>query len=342
MRLLQLAPRLPPPHDGVGGYAAALAGELAAHHGIATRFFSAEPSAGASTLEREPRALAAQLAAVPEATTVLLHYANYGFARRGCPGWLVAGLERWLAARPRHRLLSFFHEVYATGRPWQSSFWLGPRQRRLARRLAAASTLCATSLELYAGLLRRLEPRCRPQVLPVFSTVGEPAAVPGFGKRPPRLVVFGGRGARERAFGPCRDELAAACLALGLAEIVDLGPPLTTLPGHLGALPVRGLGELPAAEVSRQLLAARAGFLAYPRAFLGKSTIYAAYAAHGLLPLVAGEAGVASRSAPALPSAEAGAAAGVDAAGIAAAAHAWYAEHALGRQAARCAEWLQG
>jgi hypothetical protein len=332
IQIVQIVPELPPAIGGVAGYAAALAGALEPA-GLVTRFLAP------GTLARDGRRLERELAGEE---TVLLHYANYGYARRGCPAGLVAGLERWRAARTGRgarggrRLVTVFHEVYASGPPWRSSFWLNPWQRRLAARLAALSDRVLTPLGLYAGLLGRLAPGVRVAVLPVFSTIGEPAEMPEAGGRPPALAVFGGAGARGRAYGEWRPSLAAACRELGIEEILDVGPDAGA-PGSLDGLPVRRLGVLPEAEAGAALLAARAGFLAYPPRFLAKSTIFAAYCAHGLLPVCAwkrqegggeappfwrpGDGGEPRAVAPTAEMAE-----------VTAAALVWYREHSLALQ----------
>ncbi len=124
-----------------------------------------------------------------------------------------------------------------------------------------------------------------PVLLPVFSTVGEPEAVVPWGERGPRLVVFGGRGAREAAYGPLAPQLELACRRLAIEEICDVGPPISTVPGRVGPAAVSCRGLLPGEEVSALLASSRAGYIAYPAYFLPKSTIFAAYAAHGVLPV---------------------------------------------------------
>lgn len=305
-RIVQIVPRLPRSDGGVGGYAHALARRLADGFGVETRFVEAEDSRAVDLAPGE---------------TALLHYANYAYERRGCPARLVAELEAW--RRGGGRLVTVFHEVYAGGPPWRSSFWLGPRQRRLAARTARASDRIVTTLDLYAGLVRRLVPGAEIEVAPVFSTVGEPPEVPPFRDRPKTLIVFGGAGVRRRTWGEHREDLLAACRALEIEEVVDIGPP-AGLPPELPGLPVRVLGPLPEEEVSRRMLGARAGFLAYPSGFLPKSTIYAAYCAHGLLPVCA-PGGV-----------------GDDPETAAAAARSWYLEHSLARQGERFHRLLEG
>lgn len=339
MRVVQLVPTLPPPAEGVGSYALALAQALAEQRGIASRFLAGDPAwtgaeaegvPAAPVTARRASALAADLTAAAEgAAAVLVHYVNYAYQRRGCPAWLVLGLERWRAGAPGRRLVTMFHEVYATGLPWQSSFWLMPVQRRLARRLLAASDAAVTSLALY---VRRLGGGEVP-VWPVFSTVGEPATLPGPGERAPRLVVFGGRGTRRRAWTARRADLAAACRELGIEEVCDVGPPLEvpTAGSEVDGVPVRRLGLLPGAEVSALFAEARAGFLAYPPDFLAKSTIFAAYCAHGLVPVCAWS--------PPLPLRETGMTelywrpgAARDPREVATAARKWYEGHSLSRQ----------
>lgn len=309
MLVIQIVPRLPPPVEGVGSHAQALAGALAAH-GIETRFVTG--------------------GAVPdpdEKGPVLLHYANYGYHRRGCPARLVDGLVRWRQRGAGRRLITLFHEVWATGPPWRSSFWLAPRQRQLAATLARLSAGMVTSLDLYARMVRPWAGERPVRVTPVFSTVGEPAAVPPCAGRTPRLVVFGGAGVRSRAWGRELPALAAACRELEIEEVLDVGPP-TPVPDRIGTVPVRALGVLPAEEAGARLLEARAGFLSYPPPFLPKSTIFAAYCAHGLAPVCAW-----SRRAPAAGPVPPLWRPGTDPGESAEQARTWYAGHTLARQA---------
>jgi hypothetical protein len=339
VNILQIVPRLPPPAEGVGNYALALARALAERCGISTRFLAAEPPEGggwetaglqASVLPAEARAAAlVRRLAEGEEGAVLLHYANYGYQRRGCPFWLLDALRR----RPRgRRLVTVFHEVYATSPPWRSAFWTFPFQRRIAAGTARASDALVTSLDLY---VQRIGPAAagKTAVTPVFSTVGEPPEPPPLASRARRMVLFGGRGARSRAYGELRRELLAACRVLGIEEIADVGPPLERME-EVDGIPVRRLGVLPAAEASRLLLASLAGFVAYPAFFLPKSSIFAAYCAHGMLPVQAWR----RRSPEGVP-APFWSGSG-DLQGIADAARGWYVGHSLERQAERFRDLL--
>jgi hypothetical protein len=312
----------------VGSFAIALADALRDRHGIASRFAAAAA---------DPRALDETLAGAGADLPVLLHYAGYGYQSRGCPIRLVSRLRAW-KRRGGNRLVTFFHEVYAGGPPWRSSFWLSPLQRHLAAEVARLSDGMVVSLDVYRRLLLRLVPEKEAEVLPVFSTVGEPAVVPPLTERRRRLVLFGGPGARGRAYGRLAPWLTAACRDLGLEEICDVGAGEAQVPS---GLPVRRLGEMAAADLSELLLGSFAGFATYPPPFLGKSTAFAAYCAHGLLPVCAPPGPGAGEGDPFLPpfwSAAAAAPAALQE--TADRARAWYAGHGIDRHARRVGDLL--
>ncbi len=338
-RIVQIVPRLPPPEEGVGGIALTVASALA-DLGVESRFVVPAPhgaaarSAGLDVVEvaPEPAALAAALDGTER---MILHYAGYGYHPRGVPRWLAAGLGRTDGA-----LWTQFHEVWATGPPWRSSFWLGPLQRRIVRALGDRSERVTTSLDLYADLLRGvLSNRSREiAVRPVISGIGEPAEIPPFGSRAPRLVLFGGAGVRGRAYEIDSAKIEAAAHELALTEIWDIGPG-GVAPQSLGTLPIRRMGALAASDVSAILAESTAGFLSYPLGFLGKSSVFAAYAAHGMLPICSGRPVSGAR--PGVPFWDAAAPPPAShAPGIAAAGRTWYEGHSLARQAGEIAAWV--
>ena len=103
-------------------------------------------------------------------------------------------------------------------------------------------------------------------------------------------------------------------------------------------MPLRRLGTLPAAEVGNLLADSLAGFIAYPAPFLSKSTIFAAYCAHRVLPICAWSGRSSQPEVePGTPFWQPRLGADVRAERLqelADRAHAWYRGHALDRQAA--------
>ena len=109
-RIVQIVPRLPRVEGGVGGLRPRPRPASAEGFSIETRFIEADD---------------ATLLDLTAGETVLLHYANYAYQRRGCPARLVAGLEAWRRSGGG-RLVTVFHEVYAEGPPWRSSSGSAP------------------------------------------------------------------------------------------------------------------------------------------------------------------------------------------------------------------------
>src|SRR4051812_1748993 len=86
--VLQVLPQVPGSFDGVGDYALNLARALSAHHGIGTTFVVAAAAPAESRDNYrvisglDPRAAPAL---ARDHQHVILHYANYGYQRRGVP-----------------------------------------------------------------------------------------------------------------------------------------------------------------------------------------------------------------------------------------------------------------
>jgi hypothetical protein len=213
---------------------------------------------------------------------VILHYVGYGYAPRGWPRWLVRGMDR--LRRDGMRTLTIFHELYANGLPWSSAFWLSVPMRRAARSLARGADQSIVTWDAAAAWLHRhAGSSTRVAVFPVHSTIGEPPVRRAWAQRTRRAVVFGSLGMKRGVYARA-DAIAPALRAAGIEEVLDMGPPPDPAPSFPGLrFVVRGF--CPENVVSETLSDARVGLLAYPTPFLGKSTILAAYLAHGVVPL---------------------------------------------------------
>ncbi|HEY9614838.1 MAG TPA: glycosyltransferase family 1 protein, partial [Allocoleopsis sp.] len=104
MKIIQIVPTLPPAIDGLGDYALNLARQLRQGFAQETHFVVGNPAwEGERTIEGFPitvlpkRSGAAVLSSLLKVCSspapVLLHYVGYGYAKRGCPLWLVDGLQ---------------------------------------------------------------------------------------------------------------------------------------------------------------------------------------------------------------------------------------------------------
>ena len=286
MNLCQVIPRIGGLGCGVGDYALLLGAELEARQGIRSENWVVEMGlerVRERVVRMECRA-AVLIEALHDQNTVFLHYVGYGYQKRGCPVWLLRGLEAWKRKNPNARLVTMFHELYASGMPWQSSFWTSPLQRWICRDLARLSDGIVTNREGSALILKRMTGRDDVCNLPVFSNMGEPDERTPVEGREPWVVLFGGKEWRTTALLKDREEIVAACRKWGIEKVVEIGAGET--PEIDLGLPTQRLGRLPAEEVSAWLSRCRLGVVSYPSSYLEKSGIYAAYAAHGVVPVL--------------------------------------------------------
>lgn len=300
MKIIQIVPTLPPAIDGLGDYALNLARQLRQDFNLETHFVVGDSKwEGDREIEEFPisvvshRSGAAVLSSLNEIcispTPVLLHYVGYGYARRGCPVWLVDGLQRWRTSGVNRFLVTMFHELYAFGLPWTSAFWLSPLQKNLAVRLARLSDRILTSRQDYAKNLHQLSRGQHATIptYPVFSNIGESGQVQPLAERKRRLVLFGHPNTRLLAYQQNLRALQQTCHTLEIEQVCDIGVPTGLKLSQLLDIPMEEMGVIPAAVIRQVLSDAIAGFLSYPPPqYLAKSTIFAAYCAHRLIPIL--------------------------------------------------------
>jgi hypothetical protein len=300
-QIVQIVPRLAPSISGVADYAGLLAQRLSDDYQIDSSFLVGDPAwQGPARLDRfsvaridgqQPHELERRLVKLG-ADWVLLHYVGYGYQKRGCPIWLVHGLMSWKRKNPRRRLVVMFHELFACGRPWQSSFWTSPLQRSLAKSLALLSDHRVTNLTRSAQALAAMTGRSVSEitVLPVFSNVGESPAVNDLSSRLPTAVIFAG----ARWLGQLAENFRAltvkSCRRLGIEKLISIGSPAGSAPAEF-PIPIEEHGYLPAERIRQLLSECRFGLVDYYPGYLAKSGVFAAYAALGCVPLLICENG---------------------------------------------------
>jgi len=285
MTVTQITPAYPPAVSGVGDYSAVLEQGLSAS-GVTVETLI-PPNSGQPfgvVRQLEAKTSTALSTALSDTQTVFLHFSGYGYARWGLCLWLIEGLTQWKTAAPGRRLVTLFHEVYATGPIWRASFWSEQPQRHIARSLARLSDVRFVSSQ---GGMQQLTDLCHELnflLLPIFSTVGELETILPLSERRPAAVVFGGRPQRTSVYENPLVHARVTPLfnALHITEVLDIGPE-AEVPEQLAGRPIRKLGKIPAQEVSDRLGSARIGLIAYPPHVLEKSSIAAACFAHGLL-----------------------------------------------------------
>jgi len=214
---------------------------------------------------------------------VVLNFSGYGYHARGIPNWLV---ERLTQLRANGTQLGiYFHELFASGPPWSSAFWLRPVQRRIAIDLANLASYWLTNCNMAAQWLRQHGAAVPHRVLPVYSNVGELPMRPT--PRADKIVVFGGPANRAQVYRRLDAGFWRWVLEEGLA-VHDIGPPICTAEYDRlrESQRIHAHGSLPAEQVSQRLSEARFGLLCYPPQVVAKSGVFAAYSAHGVCPIL--------------------------------------------------------
>ncbi len=217
-----------------------------------------------------------------DACTVVLHFSGYGYAQRGLCFWLLNELEAMRRRRAASlHLVVVFHELFATGPPWRSAFWVSNAQAWIARRLARLADVMWTNTAAHARWLGgAASPGTPLHSRPVFSNVGEPPRTPLLAERAPRAVVFGSAPTRQRAFAALQGH-EQALKNMGIEELIEAGSG-EACHGQ-GPIPCRHAGRLAPNELGQLLLSSRFGLVDYEAHGLAKSGVFAAYAAHGCI-----------------------------------------------------------
>ena len=304
--LIHVVPYLPPSISGVGDYAFELARTLRNGHSLDSAFVVCDLSYREkkldgflveSILQHTPGALfdaCNHLARAQKsrASAVLIHYVGYGYHSRGAPLWFAQAVRRLKRDVGEHavpsRVLTVFHELFAMGRLWESSFWLSPMQRLLAKDIARMSDGIMTNRAASARWLGRARGRMQPcplHWLPVFSNVGEPAELTAVTERPRTAVIWGSAETRQRIYRTQVALLGEFVRAQGIKELHDIGATASVFPDFGKHIRTIAHGLLPPDQIGKILRGARFGFFDYNLDYLTKSGIYAAYCAYGLVPV---------------------------------------------------------
>ncbi len=312
--ILQIVPRAPGGRDGVGDYALTLARGLRRAHGLETTFASAAPSVGIDLPEDFPvlaplRAIAAE--EWPETyAAVVLHFVNYGYAPRGVPLWLPRVLRR---VQGTGKLLTIFHELYASGSWRQSAYWLRPLQVRIARSIAQMSNAAIVSSEVLRDQLTLLAPDKKIIVRPVVSNFGEPAfsSAELAQRDPQRWVICGGTELIERSldsFLKAARWIGESCAPRDLFVVGGADNPRVRqqLAGET-RIQTHYHPEIEARLASQILASCAFGWIDYfthsdaPTPAILKSTAFAACCAHGVIPVFPTAGSVIALEGDALP-----------------------------------------
>jgi glycosyltransferase involved in cell wall biosynthesis len=280
--LVQIVPKFQPDRDGIGDYALGLAQRLASrgwdsHFLVPNEYGRTDDFEMPEGFRVSARSLRDDVGIrrdVAGADAVILHYVGYGYNRRGVPFRLVGLLEmlkRETLVRPS---VVYFHELWASGPPWKSEFYLGPIQRLLEKRIASLGRVSMTSTEIMSRRLQHLTGR-NVLVQPISGIV--PASRETEQSKSDAVVVFGLPSSRAKTIER-HAELIGMLFARGLIQRVIIAGDNagTEAENHevqrcLGNVRVEWI-DSPDADAVAAILKQAAAFLSYyPAPYLLKS-----------------------------------------------------------------------
>ncbi|HKP03058.1 MAG TPA: hypothetical protein VJU77_06780 [Chthoniobacterales bacterium] len=300
--VLQIVPRLPGTFDGVGDHALNLAKALSANHGITTTFLVAEKTAveskeGYAVISgidsNSPVELARKYA------HVILHYVNYGYQPRGVP-FKLRSFVRKLRGELGGRWVTTFHEIYASGPPWKSAFWLRPFQVKIARDLIDASTACVVSNAPIEKVIHAYDAEKKVYLLPIMSNFGEPDLDDFEAASPARWVICGGTALIARSLGWFEEMQALIPKSfapeqleiVGGREDISIRTTLERLSRGQPGLSCQYYPEIApqaASEILRRSCFALLDYFGAGKVWPGmvlKSSVFAGLCAHGIVPIL--------------------------------------------------------
>ncbi len=292
-RILQIVPRLYPDVDGVGDYALQLAQQLYNCSQILSEFLVFRPNPRLqSQVDQFPvhrlenHTVQGMLEQIPaNVSTIFLQYSNYPYlqGKLDAPMWLVDALK--ILKDRGLRIIVMFHELPTLR--YKGIHCPNFVQRRVSHGLARVADVVVTNNTAFQQTLSGWT-KSPVHCVPNFSTIGEAAAVKPLAERNRSLIVFGSSD-RTRVYRNNINTLNNICKILNIDTLYDVGRPVDWDFQGLNMNVVK-TGFLPAAEISALMADSLAGVFDYRRfpRNLAKSTVYAAYCSHGLLPVCTG------------------------------------------------------
>jgi len=221
-------------------------------------------------------------------------------------------LAEGLRENLRGRSATTFHELYASGPPWKSAFWLRPFQVGIARDLIDASDSCIVSNAPIEHAIHAYDSRKKVLTAPGMSNFGEPDPANLTPASPRRWAICGGTALIARSlhrFEELRPLIPAAFAPehldiVGGRENISITGSVNRLKSELA---VHHNPEVSVDLASELLRKSAFGWLDYfgagkvwPNMVL-KSTAFAAFCAHGVVPILSHQEGQIAIYGDALP-----------------------------------------
>ena len=285
--IIQICPTFPPNIGGVGNYAKLLAGVLK-KNGIKSKFLIPDyldNKNNNQTLFGKKNPNLISLLEKTNSKEVILHFSGYGYASRGLCFNLIKSLESWKQNDNSRKLITIFHEIYASGPIYRISYWTSLPQKYLAKKLLKISDVALVTSKQNKLTLSSFDKKKQIIYSNVFSNIGELKKNRKLKKRKNLAVIFGNIYQKEVLYKDIllnKNKYQSLLKKMSIKEIIDIGTKID-ISKKIRFINIKKIGIRSKNYISLLLRNSKVGLVFYTVSQMTKSGIIAAYASHGLL-----------------------------------------------------------
>jgi hypothetical protein len=285
--IIQICPTYPPNISGVGDYTKLLANFLKKKNinsKILVSDYLNNKNVKQILFGKKNKNLISLLEKI-NSNVVILHAAFYGYASRGLCFDLIKSLEKWKQNDKNRKLITIFHEIYATGPIYRMSFWTSLPQKYLAKKLLKLSNVALATSKQNNITLSSFDKKKIIIYSNVFSNIGELKKNKKFHARKNIAIIFGNTYQKQILYKDIlvnKNQYEVILKKMSIKKIIDVGPKIE-ISKQIKFIDIFRVGVKSKKYISLLLRNSKAGLVFYPVNQMTKSGIIAAYASHGLV-----------------------------------------------------------
>ena len=285
--IVQISPTFPPNIGGIGNYTKLLA-DFLKRKGINSKILISNHSDNKNKKQKLFGKNNKNLNSLLENTNskdVILHFSGYGYASRGLCFNLIRSLEKWKQTSKSRKLITIFHEIYATGPIYRMSYWTSLPQKYLAEKLLKLSNVALVTSKHNYTTLSSFDKKKKIIYSNVFSNVGELRKNRKLKIRKNIAIIFGNTNQKEILYNDIlknKNQYKSILKKMSIKKIIDIGPKIE-ISKKIKFIDIKKIGVKSKNYISLLLRNSKAGIVFYPESYMTTSGIVAAYASHGLV-----------------------------------------------------------
>ena len=285
--IVQISPTFPPNIGGIGNYTKLLA-DFLEKKGIKSKILVSDHLDNKNkkqTLFGKNNKNLYLLLENTNSKEIILHFSGYGYASRGLCFNLIKSLEKWKQISISRKLITIFHEIYASGPIYRMSFWTSLAQKYLAKKLLKLSNVAIVTSKHNHTILSSFDKKKKIIYSNVFSNIGELKKNRKLQNRKNIAIIFGSTHQKGILYNDIlvnKNQYENILNKMSIKKIIDIGPKIE-ISKKIKFINIKRIGVKSKNYISFLLRNSKAGIVFYPESYMATSGIVAAYASHGLV-----------------------------------------------------------